>query len=332
MGAKRILQLSSSGVGGTQQTAALCNNPDVGDGQEMVSSAPPGKDTSTALAKQQSHAARRTANWNRKGKQQVDDGSHIRHQQHCECSTCKEQYMMDLCRYVNRKLRRDYNIPDDENGHWITTDSECMSFSVVACSKLSMLSCCFYMWISSATKLNNPQQKELFPASLNHARVTVLNFSCAWLLQILYLKCESTIFFWHIGGETSFLAHAKPGAYCAELILVQQIDRASSTELFRSKWPPTDRSVRVHSATRKKYLGLEDAGKCKTWNRLQPHLHNEAFFQTQLYEWILLQRSLLCMQRGNAQDGIIIQWQSNAAATQHSISYNTCLETSFAKA
>jgi len=106
------------------QTAALCNNPDVGDGQEMVSSAPPGKDTSTALAKQQSHAARRTANWNRKGKQQVDDGSHIRHQQHCECSTCKEQYMMDLCRYVNRKLRRDYNIPDDENGHWITTDSE----------------------------------------------------------------------------------------------------------------------------------------------------------------------------------------------------------------
>jgi hypothetical protein len=189
-GCKMNLAAKFKWVGGTQQTAALCNNPHVGDGQEMVSSAPPGKDTSTALAKQQSHAARRTANWNRKGKQQVDDGSHVRHQQHCECSTCKEQYMMDLCRYVNRKLRRDYNIPDDENGHWITTDSECMSFSVVACSKLSMLSCCFYMWISSATKLNNPQQKELFPASLNHARETVLNFSCAWLLQILYLKCE----------------------------------------------------------------------------------------------------------------------------------------------
>lgn len=60
---------------------------------------------------------------------------------------------------------------------------------------------------------------------------------------------------------------------------MHQTDRASSTELFRSKCStlsPTDRSVCVHSATRKKYLGLEDAGKCKTWNRLQTHLHNQA--------------------------------------------------------
>lgn len=48
---------------------------------------------------------------------------------------------------------------------------------------------------------------------------------------------------------------------------MHQTDRASSTELFRSKCStlsPTDRSVCVHSATQKKYLGLEASVKLGT--------------------------------------------------------------------
>ncbi|CAK9250222.1 unnamed protein product [Sphagnum jensenii] len=98
------------------QHPALCYKPHVNcNGQEMVISA----QAKDRLANQP-HLRRNDvmmASRNGKGK---GCASYYR-SQHCECNGCKEQYMMDLCAYANQKLRSGCS---DENGHWITTDSE----------------------------------------------------------------------------------------------------------------------------------------------------------------------------------------------------------------
>lgn len=112
------------------QHPALCYKPHVNcNGQDMVISAKAKDRLVNQLHLRRNDAM--MASMNGKGK---GCASYYR-SQHCECNGCKEQYMMDLCAYANQKLRSGCS---DENGHWITTDSECTCLLVPPPS-LSML-------------------------------------------------------------------------------------------------------------------------------------------------------------------------------------------------